>query len=493
MDLAAELERALAGVLAGGAAEVRENGEWLAALDRRQYNVRAQGDAALLHFWGSQQGLVRRVLRVAEQSPERVILEVSRFGRARRAKLEFLAVVATNQEERRWIRQEFRSRLQQLLTDRFPDEIVDSLATGADLHHSLSGSYTRGLMHRGSEAFAVLAAAPEEDAATMDGILTFGLIWLDLTRNRARRQPVRSLRIFLPNGSSAITAHRLTALASPQEVELYEYDSLHWRMRRVAISDAGNLQTWLVPRREMDQALTAALPEVERIRRLVPGAIRVTVAAPTQEVTLRFRGLEFARWHQGLLWFGLGEHQEILTPEKWPVLEKLVHQLETYRHALTTDSKHRFYRAQPERWLETIVAGDPTRVDARLDPRHIYSQVPASSAGDRGIIDLLGVTRDGRLTVLELKASEDIQLVMQAVDYWLRVRWHHGQADFCRFGYFPDVELCAKPPLLFLVAPGFRFHPSSDVVLRYLSPEIEVARIGLSENWRRGLQVIFRQ
>jgi hypothetical protein len=95
--------------------------------------------------------------------------------------------------------------------------------------------------------------------------------------------------------------------------------------------------------------------------------------------------------------------------------------------------------------------------------------------------------------VLELKASEDIQLVMQAVDYWLRVRWHHQQDDFRRYGYFPDVALQQKPPLLFLVAPGFRFHPSSDIVLRYLSSEIEVVRIGLAENWRRGLRVIFRQ
>ena len=65
---------------------------------------------------------------------------------------------------------------------------------------------------------------------------------------------MRGLRLF-PRGTSAITAHRLTALASPQEIELYEYDSLHWRMRRIAISDAGNLETWLVSRREVDQAL----------------------------------------------------------------------------------------------------------------------------------------------------------------------------------------------------------------------------------------------
>ena len=492
MELAAKLERALAEVCAAGPAEVHENGEWLAALKHLQYQVRSQGDAALLHLWGAQQSLVRRVVRVAEQSPERVVLEVSRFGRARPAKLEFLTAGGRH-EGRRWGREQFRSRLHQLLTDRFPDEIVDSLATSADLHHSISGSYTRGIMHCGSDAYAVLSAAPEEDAATIDGILTFGLIWLDRTRERSQRQSVRGLRLFLPRGTSAITAHRLTALASPQEIELYEYDPLHWRVRRIAISDAGNLATWLVPRREVDQALTAALPEVERIRRLAPDAIRVAVAALTQEVTLRFRGLEFARWRQGMVWFGLGDHQEMLTPDRWPALEKLVYQLGTYRHSLATDTKHRLYRAQPERWLETMVASDPPRMDARLDVRHIYAQVPASSASDRGIIDLLGVTRDGRLAVLELKASEDIQLVMQAVDYWLRVRWHHQQDDFHRYGYFPDVALRSKPPLLFLVAPGFRFHPSSDIVLRYLSRDIEVTRIGLGENWRRGLRVIFKQ
>jgi len=83
--------------------------------------------------------------------------------------------------------------------------------------------------------------------------------------------------------------------------------------------------------------------------------------------------------------------------------------------------------------------------------------------------------------------------VMQAVDYWLRVRFHHEQGDFSRFGYFPEIRLNAKPPLLLLVAPGFRFHPSTDIVLRYLSPDIEIARIALQENWRRGLRVVFRQ
>ena len=492
MELAAELQRALDGLCATGAPEVRENGEWLAALDGVRYEVRPQGDAALLHLWSAHQSLVRRVVRVAEESSERVVVEVVRFGHSRHVQLEFVAA-GNGHEPRRVDREQFCYRLRQILTDRFPDEIVDTLVTAADLRHSISGSYTRGLVHRGSDGYAVMGASPNEDGSTLEGILTFGLIWLDHTRERAKRHSVRGLRLFMPRGSSAITAHRMTALASPQEIELYEYDPLYWRVRRIAISDAGNLATWIVPRREVDQALATVQPEAERIRRLAPEAIRVGVAAATREVTLRFRGLEFARWRLGAMWFGLGDHQEMLTPERWPALETLVRQMEAHRHPLASDTKHRFFRAQPERWLETMVAAEPGRIDARLDSRHIYTQVPAFSSGDRGIIDLLGVTREGRLAVLELKASEDIQLVMQAVDYWLRVRWHQEQDDFRRYGYFPEVALQAKPPLLFLVAPGFRFHPSSDIVLRYLSPQIEVARVGLSENWRRSLRVVFRQ
>jgi hypothetical protein len=235
------------------------------------------------------------------------------------------------------------------------------------------------------------------------------------------------------------------------------------------------------------------MPLAERIRAMAPEAIRIGVAPATRDVTLRFRGMEFARWRQGEMWYGLRDHQQILTPGKWPALEALVRQLDLHRHALASDTKHRLYRAQPERWLETMVAADPARIDARLDPRHVYAQVPAFSSGDRGIIDLLAATRDGRLAILELKASEDIHLVMQAADYWLRVRFHHAQDEFRRYGYFPEIQLNARPPLLFLVAPGFRFHPSMDIVLRYLSSEIEISRIALVENWRGGLKVIFRQ
>src|ERR1700684_3326890 len=119
MELAIELRRALEEVSSAGPPEVHENGEWIAALDGVRYEVRAQGDAALLHLWSAQQSLVRRVVRVAEESAERVVVEVVRLGRARHAHLEFVAAVG--REARRVDREQFRDRLRQILADRFPD------------------------------------------------------------------------------------------------------------------------------------------------------------------------------------------------------------------------------------------------------------------------------------------------------------------------------------------------------------------------------------
>ncbi len=89
------------------------------------------------------------------------------------------------------------------------------------------------------------------------------------------------------------------------------------------------------------------------------------------------------------------------------------------------------------------------------------------------MLDVLTVTHDGRLAVVELKADEDIHLPLQGLDYWSRVHWHHSRAEFPRFGYFPDRELSAEKPLLYLVAPALHVHPETDVLLRYLSPEID--------------------
>jgi hypothetical protein len=67
---------------------------------------------------------------------------------------------------------------------------------------------------------------------------------------------------------------------------------------------------------------------------------------------------------------------------------------------------------------------------------------------------------------------------LQAADYWLRVRRHLLASDIPRYGYFPHVELQQAPPLVYLVAPALCFHPATDEILRHLSPELEILRVG---------------
>lgn len=146
----------------------------------------------------------------------------------------------------------------------------------------------------------------------------------------------------------------------------------------------------------------------------------------------------------------------------------------------------------PERILEAQVRANIETIDATLLPAPLYSQVPALAGGQRGVMDLVAVDRAGRLVVIELKASEDIHLPLQALDYWMRVVWHLERGEFAARGYFPGIELRSDPPRLVLVAPALDFHPQTETILRYFSPSIEVERIGLAVEWNRAIKVMFR-
>ncbi len=146
-----------------------------------------------------------------------------------------------------------------------------------------------------------------------------------------------------------------------------------------------------------------------------------------------------------------------------------------------------------EHALELLVRDRLESLDARLLPSPVYRQAAGTAGCDRGIPDLLAADRDGRLTVVELKASEDIHLPLQALDYWIRVKWHLDRGEFTARGYFPGLTLRTDPPRLLLVAPALAFHPLCDSVLSFFDPSIDVARIGLGLQWRKELKILFRK
>jgi len=493
VEFAAELQASLREFTASGIVEVRENGGCVAPFSGMSWEVRGDGEKPLLHLWSEQLNLTRRVLAITDHSEQRLALAVERFGRTKPDRLEFIRR-EFERGARELSREEFRGRLTHLLAEQFPDETLESLVASPDLEHSLSGNYARGLLRRGSAHVAVLAVPGGESSDAIDNSLTFALLWLRRARESSScRGVITGLRLILPKNACGTIAHRLAALDPQLAVGLYEHDSALNTLEKIDPRRAGNLDTWLVPHRESEALLNLARPALNPILALAPQAVTLHPAAQSREVWLRFRGLPFARWDDGRVFFGINDAREELTPASRPALKRLLHDLAVHRHPLASDTRHSLYRAQPERWLESIVREDVTRIDAMLDQRFVYAQVFANAGGDHGILDLLTVTRSGRLAIIELKASEHIHLPLQAADYWLRVRRQLQSGEIARYGYFQGVALQQASPLVYLVAPALRFHPTTDDLLNYLSPEVEIVRVGLAESWRRGLRVVMRQ
>jgi len=493
---AEELSRSLVSLRERGQVEVREDGELLAGLVDPESEVREQSGRLLLNLWSGDATLVRRIEAVLAQSEDRIELSVQKFGKTRPGRLE-LRSRDVPLDPGRLTREQFRARFRELLAGKFPDEDVLSLTTAPDLKRSLSGNYARGVQARGSQAYAAVGVPPGESAASTDAALVCALLWLDATREHNPKKRLAGVRLFLPDGRSAVTCHRLQALSRDLPIEIYEFDWARARLHRIDLRDSGNLESRLVPRREVERLRAEAvragqsfgLGETETRG---PGLASVVVPG-TRAVSWRFRGLELARYEAGILRVPDDSGELVPAGVKPTLIAKRLDELRRFRQPDPPDARHPLYRAQAERWLESLILEDPARIEPRLDPRFVYSQVPAFSFTDRAVLDLLGATRDGRLVVLELKVDEDLQLLPQALDYWLRVRWHCEQGDLESLGYFPGLPLADRPPLLYLVAPGLRFHPATDTLLRFVSPDVEVVKVGLNEEWRRGPRILFRQ
>jgi hypothetical protein len=177
----------------------------------------------------------------------------------------------------------------------------------------------------------------------------------------------------------------------------------------------------------------------------------------------------------------------------WGELQRLIWRIISERTPHSEDRNGDIYRAQSERWLESIIKNRADVIDPNIDSRHVYCQVPACRGEERTYIDLLAATRSGRLVVIELKTAEDSDFPFQGLDYWMRVNWHAQRGDFQRRGYFRGLALSDEPPLLYLVAPLFRFHSTTALIAGAVSEQVPLYRIGINEDWRAGVRVLLRE
>jgi hypothetical protein len=497
------LARTVEDFLAGARdAIVLDDGAAVFDLAQAKYSISGERNKCLLHLWSADRNLVRRVLDV-EIKHEVLRLAVQRLGQTRPGKLE----ICRQRDQRtptakRAARVVYQRSLQRTLERRFPTYLASRLTTSADLERSFGPIYTRGLLRRGQSGFAVLGVNPHETQSSIDAALTFGILWLDACRlAQAGRMMVEGLKLFLPAGTSALTRERMAHLdQDAAKWQLYELENRDDQLKEIEVSDGGNVRTSLVHWTDEAEAGERFAEAIGRVRELMPEAEMAVISAA--EVAFRCHGLQFAKarlaHHPGTLRsspeivFGVGANERVLIEHNAAAFRFLVHCVGEVRHA-EGPRDHALWRLHPERWLESLVVQDVTEVDERLDAACLYSQVPAFSASDRAMIDVLTTTREGRLAVVELKADEDIHLPLQGLDYWSRVAWHHGRDEFQRFGYFPGRELSPERPLLFLVAPALHVHPATDTLLHYISPAIEWVVVGIDERWRDGVRAVFRK
>jgi hypothetical protein len=325
-----------------------------------------------------------------------------------------------------------------------------------------------------------MAAPP--DAADCAGIVASGLIWLEYLRQREDALSIHTLCLYVPVRREATAAARAIWI-DPARVrcQLFGYDERD-RIAAIDLADAGNIDSTLPPCRRPGSPNAA----VATFDGLPDEAVRAEQSDGS--VSLRIRGLEFARWADGKLTCRIQRR----TRCRMNTVIAMAREILRVRHPDQEDRQHPLYSANPEGWLESQVRANPDVIDASLLKAPVYGQVPVVTGSDRGVIDLLAIDHTGRLVVIELKATADLQLPFQALDYWARVRRHLVAGDFERQGYFAGHVIRKEAPRILLVAPALEFHSTIETLLQALDPAIEYTRIGLAADWRHRLRVMFR-
>jgi hypothetical protein len=500
------------------AAAVLEDGGVLFDIRTAHYSVAESHGRCLLQLWSDERNLVRTVVDI-QQRAQCLRLATRRMGAAKPQSLE----LAPNSDRRTptvrdTARRNYQRLLERVLARDFIGCKVNGLRTAMDLEHSFGPAYVRGRLLKGTAADAVIGVSAAESASTIDGILTLGLLWLEYCRQHGdARRHFGGLKVIVPSGAWRTTAERTAWLNhAAADFSLFTLDECSEELAPVDFRDTGNLDSHLVHAFSPAAALERCKAGIDRLVALVPEAARERVEVRPRsatEVGLFLHGLEFARVRHGAsahsfareneVTFGAGANETPLTDENEPLCRDLFRRLFLSRHA---DGAHTdpLFRMAPERWLESRLRLGLVELLPQLRADLLYSQVPALSSGDRGMLDLLTLDRNGRLVVLELKAGEDLQLPMQALDYWIRVGALNADRQpappsavplsaFERSGYFHGAEVSPLSPRMILAGPALRIHPANEPVLRYFSPQIEWELLGLTEHWRRELKIVFRK
>lgn len=474
------------------------NGKGTVSLRKGEWEISVSHGGLLFCYW-SESGV--RIWRIVawEWTDEKLLLDVTRRMGAEHTTLELIprasaqALVEVLAEARRAA----CARLAKWCAH-VSGAKVERAGLSRGTRPGEPGRYARILLRHGHNGIAVTGPVSELGQHEVDAFLSSALIWLTRLNEKAHNAYIQKWWLVVSPNLSEVTAERIALLRSELQriIVLYEMDEEQQTLVPVSVPPLHEL---LESGPRFSRPVQTPLSDTaQKVIALSPEAIDVVRARHGE--TLRFHGLAFARVRRMMdhehVWFGVdgAPQRRLLDEDNWPQLLKLIRDLAEHRSAQTDDHRHALYTAAPEAWLESLLRRDITQLDPGLIISPLYTQFRTSRAARKSTrpVDLLALREDGRLVVIELKVSEDVALPLQGADYWRHITAHHRAGHIKRARLFADAVISDDPPLVYLVAPMLRFHLAFQTLARAITPEIEMYRFDINEDWRAGVRVVRR-
>ncbi len=469
------------------------------ALRRSELDIAVAHGRVILTSW-TEKGSRSWKIFSWEWTGEKLLLQASRRMGAERPLIELVpraaasAIALTVKTAR-------QARCEQL------GKLACSLQTGAKFERAAlspgarrgqPGRYARILMRQKHQRIAVTGSVVASQPSDVDAFLSSSLMWFDRTSERARPPYIQRLWLVVDRHLVKPTAQRIALLrpSRREAIAVYEVDEQLTEMRPVEIPARDDL--WKRRLARFPPVPAAESSEItQRLISLAPEAIDVVRARHGE--TLRYFGLPFSRVRRVMgserLWFGVeGLRRRLLEEKTENEWMSLLTDLVEHRSANASDHHHALYRNAAEAWLESLLRRDITRLDPGLIIAPLHAQFRTARGGVLGVrpVDLLALRHDGRLAVIELKVSEAREHVLQGADYWQRVEAHRRRGHIARAKLFGERKIRNESPLVYLVAPTLRVHPSFNALARAIAPDIEIYRFDINEDWRAGVRVMRR-
>ena len=468
------------------------------ALRRDEIEVFIAQHRLVLSCWSEKGSRSWRVLGW-EWNGQMLLLQASRRMGAELPLIELvprasaLAVAATI----RAARQIRCDRLAQLAASQ-PETRIERCALSPGTRPGQPGRYARIILWRKQTRIAVTAPVVTSHPASVDAFLSSALLWFKRTADRIKPPYIEQLFLVVSEELLKPLLYRVALLRDGvrRVIRVFTVDDDLKSLKAMETLEPRDLWKRKLAHFPRVPATTLSV-EASGIVALAPEAIDGVQAR--HGVTLRYFGLPFARVRSLLgaekVWFGLaGANRRLLdtaTQHEW---ETLLHDLREHRSASAVDQHHAFYRSAAEAWLESLLRRDITKLDPGLIIAPLHAQFRTARGGKLGIrpVDLLALRQDGRLVVIELKVSEDREHVLQGADYWRRVEAHRRRGHIARAKLFGELKIKDEAPLVYLVAPTLRVHPSFQTLARFITEDIEIYRFDINEDWRSGVRVMRR-